>query len=151
MSDFSTTRVVIIAKKICRLITSRQLGRMSLVHARSLGAHLCCLRYPWQPFPRGPLAELSYFSINLVQIGKVALGGQDNSGRASCFAAAYWVTLSGGTNFTHINVMNTLARRPEMRWLKLFRELMCFRSAEKLIRGQMLQLTTPCKRSIKFS
>lgn len=48
---------------------------MSLVHTRSLGAHLYCLRYPWQPFPRGPLAELSYFSINLVQIGKVALGG----------------------------------------------------------------------------
>ena len=132
MSDFSTTRVVIIAKKICRLITSRQLGRMSLVHARPF----ILSQVPVTTLsPRSPGRAFLFLNQPCTNWQSRLGGGQDNSGRASCFAAAYWVTLSGGTNFTHINVINTLARRPEMRRLQLFRELMCFRSAEKLIRG----------------
>ena len=44
-------------------------------------------------------------------------GGGGELGWASCLASAGRVTLSGGATFTHIN---TLARLPEARWLKLF-------------------------------
>ena len=46
-------------------------------------------------------------------------GGARQLGWASCLASAGRVTLSGGTTFSHIN---TLARLPEARWLKLFPE-----------------------------
>ena len=46
-------------------------------------------------------------------------GGGGQLGWASCLASAGRVTLSGGTTFSHIN---TLARLPEARWLKLFPE-----------------------------
>ena len=45
--------------------------------------------------------------------------GARQLGWASCLVSAGRVTLSGGTTFSHIN---TLARLPEARWLKLFPE-----------------------------
>ena len=46
-------------------------------------------------------------------------GGARQLGWASCLVSAGRVTRSGGTTFSHIN---TLARLPEARWLKLFTE-----------------------------
>ena len=46
-------------------------------------------------------------------------GGARQLGWASCLVSAGRVTLSGGATFSHIN---TLARLPEARWLKLFPE-----------------------------
>ena len=45
--------------------------------------------------------------------------GARQLGWAGCLVSAGRVTLSGGTTFSHIN---TLARLPEARWLKLFPE-----------------------------
>ena len=59
--------------------------------------------------------QLTVYMRTLTRLG----GGRDNSGWASCLVSAGRVTLSGWTTFSHIN---TLARLPEARWLKLFTE-----------------------------
>ena len=70
-------------------------------------------------------------------------------GRASCLAMAGRVTLSRGTIFSHVN---TSARLPETMRLKFFFpicNLPCF-SRERLVRGQLIHLTTPYKCSLKL-
>ena len=59
------------------------------------------------------------FSLISLKTSSNRLHENRELGWASCLASAGRVTLSGGTTFSHIN---TLARLPEARWLKLFPE-----------------------------
>ena len=95
------------------------------VRAQSLRPCLYGLGYPRQPSPRATLAELTFhlflwkIQLTVYMRTRTRLGGARQLGWASCLASAGRVTLSGGTTFSHIN---TLARPPEARWLKLFPE-----------------------------
>ena len=83
------------------------------------------LGYPRQPSPRASLAELTFhlflwkIQLTVYMRTRTRLGGARQLGWASCLVSAGRVTLSGGTTFSHID---TLARLPEARCLKLFPE-----------------------------
>ena len=88
---------------------------------------------------------------------RTRLGGGGGGGEArqlgwaSCFVSAGRVTLSGGTTFSHIN---TLARIPEAKWLKLFPEpeyATCLAVSRETSVLEGTAVTTPYKRSVKLS
>ena len=92
---------------------------------RTIRPCLYGLGCPRQPSPRATLAELTFhlflwkIQLTVYMRTRTRLGGARQLGWASCLASAGRVTLSGGTTFSHVN---TLARLPEARWLKLFPE-----------------------------